>query len=447
MTTTAPTTTFLPPGSNGWPLVGETLHFLLDRNFMRKRHERHGPIFRSNILGTPTIFMIGPEAVRFVLASHFDHFSWGQGWPESFQTLLGESLFVQDGAEHQRNRRLLLPAFHGRALASYFATMDSITRQYLERWLKLGEFAWFSENKQLTFDIASQILLGATPGPEVARLSSLFATLTDGFFALRRSTLPWTRFGKALAARDEILHHLAKVIKDREHAPTSDALSLLLAARDEHGEQLTQREIMLQSMLLLFAGHETTTSMITSLCLELARHPKVLARARAEQAQLAAQGPVSLEQLGQMPYLEQILREVERLHPAVAGGFRGVVKPFEFNGYAVPEGWRVQYSIIGTHNTPSVYTAAERFDPDRFGPEREEHKKQAFSLIGFGGGPRVCIGVAFAQMEMKIIAAHLLRSYQWDLLPNQNLDLAIIPTRRPKDNLRVFFRRWHGAEA
>ncbi len=440
-------TTLLPPGSSGWPLVGETLHFLLDRNFMQKRQRRHGSIFRSNILGTPTIFMIGPEAVRFVLASHFDHFSWGQGWPESFQTLLGESLFVQDGAEHQRNRRLLLPAFHGKALASYFATMDSITRQYLERWLNLGEFAWFSENKQLTFDIASQILLGATPGPEVARLSGLFATLTNGFFALRRSTLPWTRFGKALAARDEILRHLAKVIKDREQSPTNDALSLLLAARDEHGEQLSQREIMLQSMLLLFAGHETTTSMITSLCLELARHPKVLARARAEQAQLVAQGPVSLEQLGQMPYLEQILREIERLHPAVAGGFRGVVKPFEFNGYAVPEGWRVQYSIVRTHNTPSVYAAAERFDPDRFGPEREEHKKQAFSLIGFGGGPRVCIGVAFAQMEMKLIAAHLLRSYQWDLLPNQNLDLATIPTRRPKDNLRVFFRRWHPLEA
>ena len=151
-----------------------------------------------------------------------------------------------------------------------------------------------------------------------------------------------------------------------------------------------------------------------------------------------------LEQLQQMPYLDQVLSETERLHPPVAGGFRGVVKSFEYEGFTIPAGWRLQYNILETHLDPSIYPNPTHFDPDRFSPERAEHKKQPFSLIGFGGGPRICLGMAFAKMEMKLLMAHLLRGYQWDLLPNQDLDLAIVPTRRPKDNLQVFFRCWHG---
>ena len=144
-----------------------------------------------------------------------------------------------------------------------------------------------------------------------------------------------------------------------------------------------------------------------------------------------------MEQLGQMPYLEQILSEIERLHPPVGGGFRGVIKPFEFNGFHVPAGWQLVYSILLTHQLPEIYPNPERFDPDRFSPQRQEHKQRPFSLIGFGGGARICIGIAFAKMEMKIVAAHLLRGYQWELLPNQSLDSVLVPTRRPKDRLRV----------
>ncbi len=142
-----------------------------------------------------------------------------------------------------------------------------------------------------------------------------------------------------------------------------------------------------------------------------------------------------------MPYLEQILNETERLHPPVGGGFRGVVKPFDFKGFHVPEGWLAQYSILVTHRSPDVFPDPERFDPDRFSPERQESKQKPFSLIGFGGGPRICLGIAFAKLEMKIVMAHLLRDYEWELLPNQHLEPVVIPIRRPKDRLKVRFRR------
>jgi cytochrome P450 len=423
----------LPPGRTGLPILGETLQLIFDPQFVQKRYQQYGPIFRSRVLGRSTVFLVGPEAAEFVLSSGMEHFTWQDGWPDSFKILLGRSLFLQEGEEHRRNRRLMMPAFHGPALAQYVETIETITQNYLQRWEQQQELRWYSEFKELTFEIASQIFLGSDPGAETARLSKLFTTLTNGLFGL---SLP-----RAIGARNQILDHLTRVIQARQQNPTRDALSLLIQAQDEEGNRLSLEEIRDQAMLLLFAGHETTTAMLTWVCLELARHPAVLTRARTEQDQLASQGTIGLNQISQMPYLDQILSEIERFHPPIAGGFRGVVKPFEFKGYAVPAGWLAQYSILVTHRLPEVYPEPDRFDPDRFGPDRPAAKQKPFSLIGFGGGPRICIGIAFAKLEMKLILAHLLRDYEWEILPQQSLEPVVVPTRRPQDGLKVQFRR------
>ncbi len=316
----------IPPGSFGLPILGETLAFFLDRDFSKKRYRQYGSIFKTHLLGRPTVVMLGTEALEFVLSSHLENFSWRQGWPANFKILLGESLFLQDGEEHRRNRRLMMPALHGRALANYFTTMEDITCIYLQKWENQQEFTWFSEFKQLTFDIASQLLLGTSPGLEGMRLSQLFTTLSSGLFALNSLPLPFTKFGKAVAARNQILEHVTKVVRERQQNPTKDVLSLLVQAEDEEGNRMSEKELIAQALLLLFAGHDTTTTMLTWLCLELARHPEVLQRAREEQLKLADISPLTLQQLGQMPYLEQVLWEVERLRPSVGAGFRGVVK-------------------------------------------------------------------------------------------------------------------------
>ncbi|BAY31835.1 cytochrome P450 [Nostoc carneum NIES-2107] len=431
----------LPPGSFGLPLLGETLEFVADPyKFGNKRYQQYGSIFKTNILGRPTVVMVGPEAIEFVLSRHMEYFSWREGWPQNFKVLLGESLFLQDGEEHRKNRRLMMPALHGSALANYVATMEEITSGYLKKWQEKQEFTWFSEFKQLTFDIASQLLLGTTSGSESLRFSKLFASLSNGLFAINRLQLPFTTFGKAVAARNQILEYLSDFIKQRQQNPTKDVLSLLIQSKDEDGNSMSERELIAQAVLLLFAGHETTTSMLTWLCAELALHPDVKERAREEQLQLANKGALSLEQLGQMPYLEQVLLEVERLHPPVGGGFRCVIKDFEFRGFHVPAGWQLLYSIYVTHSLEEIYPQPEVFDPDRFSPQRQENRQYPFSLIGFGGGPRICIGIAFAKMEMKIIAAHLLRSYDWEILPHQSLATVRVPTNQPKDGLRVRFQ-------
>lgn len=426
----------LPPGRFGLPIVGESLSFLFDPDFARKRQARYGSIFKTHILGRPTVVMAGPEANRFLLSSHMSHFSWRQGWPKTFQELLGESLFLQEGEQHRRNRKLLMPAFHGKALAGYQDTMTRITQRYLERWEQLGTFAWFDEMKQLTFEIASVLLIGQETGDQGQQLSQWFTELTQGLFAIP-VRWSWTRYGRALRARDRLLAHLETVIQARWKQPTQDALGLLVQSRDEQGDRLSLDEIKVQALLMLFAGHETTTSMLTSLVMALAQHPEVYAQAQAEQDGLSAAGALDLAQLKQMPYLDQVLKEVERQYPPVGGGFRGVVKPFEFNGYYVPAGWQALYRIDAAHQDARCYTDPDRFDPDRFRPERAEHQRYDYSLVGFGGGPRICLGMAFAQMEMKIVAALLLRRYTWTLQPDQDLRLNPVPTLRPRSGLKV----------
>ena len=430
----------LPPGSLGLPFIGESLNFLFDPQFADKRQAKYGNIFKTHILGRPTVVMMGPEANSFILSSHMEHFSWREGWPGTFRELLGESLFLQEGEQHRRNRKLLMPAFHGKALESYFDTIVSISQNYLNQWERIGTFTWFGEMKKLTFEIASKLLIGSEPGEMTDRLSQWFTDLTNGLFMvpLRWS---WTPYGRALQARDQLLAHIQKVVEDRMAHPTKDALGLLVQSEDENGDRLTMEELKVQALLMLFAGHETTTSMLTSLMMAFAQNPEVLAKARLEQDSLAAKGGLNLEQLRQMPYLEQCIQEIERMYPPVGGGFRKVVKEFEFNGYRVPAGWMALYRIDAAHKDPRCYTNIETFDPDRFNPERAEHKRYDYSLMAFGGGPRICLGIAFAKMEMKVLAAQVLRQYSWKLTPNQDLSMNPIPTLRPASGVKVHLRR------
>lgn len=442
MPASQPSTTSLPlpPGKSGLPWIGETISFLFDPDFATKRRQQYGAIFRTHIIGRPTVVMSGAAANKFILATHFDKFSWRDGWPDNFKELLGASLFLQEGAEHQRNRKLLMPAFHGKALVNYVETIDKITDRYLDKWAQTGELTWFPELKNLTFEIASVLLIGSEPGAQTTELSRLFTELTNGLFTL---PLKWsyTTYGRAIAARDKLLAHIETVVLARQQQPSQDALGLLVQSQDEDGNRLSVAELKVQALLLLFAGHETTTSLIASLCLALAQHPEILATARAEQIQIGADTTISIDSLKQMTYLDRVLREVERMYPPVGGGFRGVVEEFEFNGYRVPKGWQVLYRIPEAHFDETVYPDPTSFDPDRFAPERYEYKPSDYTFATYGGGSRICIGMAFAQMELKIIAAKLLRHYSWELLPDQNLTLDPIPTLHPRDGLKVKFQK------
>jgi cytochrome P450 len=427
----------LPPGSLGLPLIGDTLNFLQDSQFAKKRHQQYGPIFKTSLFGQPTVFVRGQEASLFVLTNDNKYFV--MNLPASTKALLGSlALSVQTGADHQNRRKLLYQAFQPRALAGYIGAMENITQRYLEKWEKMETMTWYPELRKYTFDVAGKLLVGIDNGSETA-LGHNFENWCRGLFSISLD-LPWTHFGKAKKSRKLLLAELEKIIRDRQQGTPSgkDALSLLISGRDEEGNSLSLDELKDQVLLLLFAGHETLTSAISSFCLLLAQNPDVMASLRAEQQQFPATEPLTLEQLKQMTYLEQVLREVLRLIPPVRGIFRKVINACEFGGYEIPKGWTVACGINQTHQDSQLYPEPERFDPDRFSPERAP---KPFSYVPFGGGLRDCLGKEFARLEMKLFAAKIVREFEWELLPDQDLNLIAIPAQRPRDGLRVKFRR------
>jgi len=197
-------------------------------------------------------------------------------------------------------------------------------------------------------------------------------------------------------------------------------------------------ELKSQALFLVAAGYATTSSLLTYLAYAFAKHPDVMARAREEQRALGISGPLTVEDVKRMTYLDQVVTEVERRFPPVSFGFRGVAEEFEYGGFVIPKGWQVLYSIAATHQDPDYFPDPETFDPDRFPQGRNE--RGSFKLVGFGGGPRVCMGMMLARTQVKLIASRLLRGYMWELLPGQDLSPVIMPARRPREGLRVRFR-------
>jgi len=425
----------LPPGDFGLPVIGDTLSFFRDRDYAKKKHAQHGPVFKTRLLGNPTIFVKDREANQFVLSHENQYFQ--VTWPPSTRALLGDlSLALQTGNVHQNRRKLLAQAFMPRALSGYIDTVQAITERYSDRWAKLGELTWYPELRNYTLDVACKLLVGLDDGSQT-RLGHLFETWCEGLFSIPLA-LPWTRFGKAKRCRTLLLEEIEQTIVARQQAsdPGNDALSLLMQARDEDGNGLSLEKLKDQILLLLFAGHETLTSAIASYCLLIAQNPQVWDQLRAEQAHFREQ-PLTLDTLKQMTYLEQVLQEVLRLVPPVGGGFRKVLQACDLAGYQIPAGWTVLYEINQTHLNPGTYENPAAFRPERFGPDAEGRAK--YSYLPFGGGIRECLGKEFARLEMKIFAVQLLRHCTWELLPDQDLSLVTVPTPHPRDNLQVKF--------
>lgn len=416
------------------PWLGQPWAFLSHPGaYLLRGYRQHGPVFRTRLFGMSLVALLGPEANRQVLVARRERFSHALGYA-MVRKVLGDGLLFQDGDVHARNRTLMTPAFHQRAVNSYFDLMQATAETHAARWARSGRAPMYERFRELTFEIMARLVLGLEGDLRLAELGALNDRLAKGSAAFLRVGWPWTTYGRGLRARDALRTYLRTVIAARRGAPGDDALGLLMAARDEHGAALDEEELLDQAVILMFAGHETTTSLLTSFTMALRDHPHVADQLRDEQRRVVGDGPLRVEHLRELVRLDATLKEVERLLPPISLGQRGVVSDVEVGGYRLPAGTMVIYSSYVTHHLPDVYREPERFDPDRFLPPREEHKATPYALIGFGGGPRLCIGLAFAQLEAKIVASLLLRRYRWHLAPGPT-PLRWVPTLHPLDGL------------
>jgi retinoid hydroxylase len=415
------------------------------RAFALARAARFGPVFRSHIFGRPTIVMVGPEALRFALLTHQHHFVTGRGWPRGLRLLMDGALMMKDEAEHRRTRRALSPAFSTHALERYLPTVVATTESYFARWSAIDSFSLYDASKLLMFDVASQLLLGRAPGAEISWLASLFEDYVRGMTGVQpllAFPIRWLPFGRAMRARDLLLKEIGEAIERRRRMMAKDAVSLLLEAQASDDDFLTDEALARHILFLLFAGHESSTSLLTTACIELAGRPEMLDRARAEVAAAMPAGTApTLETIERMGFLNQILLETERLYPPFTGAFRQVAQPFEFRGYHVPEGWQVFYCIAGTHHLEDVHDDPLRFDPDRFRPPLDKQARQECALAGFGGGAHSCLGKELARLEVKVMLAMLLRDYEIEILAPQPIAMTDFPSLHPRAPVASRLRR------
>ncbi|HEY9639489.1 MAG TPA: cytochrome P450, partial [Coleofasciculaceae cyanobacterium] len=424
---------------------GETFELFRGEELFYWRHfHKYGPVFKTHAMGQKFAFLVGPDANRLVLLEQADHVSTTLGW-EFLRPVFGNGLLFLEGEPHRATRRLMYPAFHGQAIASYFETIQSIVQDFVQDWAERDAIALGLEFRQLALRVASRLFMGTQTDAEVGHTSQYFLQLLKGGLAILRLDLPWTAYGRSQQARRQLIEFLRPVIAERQrqgHLEESrDVLGLLLAAVDEDGNRLSESEVIDQTLFMLVAGHETTANLLSWLLFELGSDPEWRSRLRAEQAEVVGDQPLSLSALKQLPLLNNVLKEGERLYPPVYGIPRGVVKDMEYAGYRIPAGWYVDVSPMLTHRLPELYADPDRFDPDRFAPPRQEDKQHPFALVGFGSGPHSCLGMEFAQMEMKIILSALLRQYDWTVTPERSEIAPVWQPSKMQNKLQAHFRK------
>jgi cytochrome P450 len=434
-----------PPGDTDFSrartlqIARDPLPILLDA------YERFGPIFSLRLLHSRVVFMLGPEANHYVTVGHPENFHWRESSFGDLIPLLGDGLLTVDEDFHDRARAIMMPAFHREQVAVATEGMTIEAEQAIAA-LPVGEvvdvYEWM---RNLAMRIAMRALLGLDPdeagkgaaAAEHFERALVFYGIDFHLRLLRGPGSPWHKMVRSREILDEIV--FAEIARRRARPDPSrrDILSLLVGARGTGGEEFSDREIRDQVMTLMFAGHDTSTSTLTFMLHELARHPEVTRRLHEEQDRVLGGNPPSPLQLEkEMPYLEMVLDEVLRLYPPAWIGPRRAIREYEFGGFTVPEDAYVNYCSWASHRLPEVFPEPEAFIPERFTRERKAALPRG-AYVPFGGGSRICIGKRFGQTEVKLVATMLLQRLRLEALPGRTMTIRQMPTLSPEGGLRM----------
>jgi len=396
-----------------------------------------------------TVFAYGPELVRQVATQHDIYYKYPltgplyrlRGTSERTQPLnhFLVGLFGVNEEDHLQQRKLMMPAFHRQRLATYADDMVAIVTDELGR-LQPGQIhemaAWL---RQLTLRIATQSLFGEDIGSEggstgqiIQEALRLQGNLLLKLWPLDLPGFPWHRYLN-LAARYGTVMKTLIAAKRQRGMDDPDVLSMLMQVQDEEsGTHLSEAELLGHVGVLYVAGHETSANALTWTLFLLSQHPQVMGDVLDELDAVLQGSPPWLEQLQQLPLLERVIKESMRILSPVPWNGRVTSKVTELNGYELPAGTEVLVSIYQTHQMPELYPEPASFKPERW----ETITPDAYEYNPFSAGPRLCIGAAFAMMEIKIILAMLLQQYRLEFIP-QTIDRSGVIVMSSKKGLSM----------
>ncbi len=429
------------PGNRGLPLIGNTLALMKDPIGMtRKRYDRYGPISWTSAFGLRLVQMIGPDANQFVMLNRGDLFSNHDGWDYFIGKFFHRGIMLLDFDEHKWHRKIMQQAFNRDLLKGYLQRMGPHIEAGLQNWQDIPDFHVLSAVKQLTLDLATDVFMGYELGPEANAINKAFIDTVRAGTALVRANVPGGRWAKGLKGRKVLEDFFRKELPAKRTSKDSDLFSVLCHASTEDGHQFSDDDVVNHMIFLMMAAHDTSTITLSTLFYYLAKHPQWQERLREESLALN-KICIEYDDLASLEGIGMAMKEALRLCAPVPSMPRRTVRDVEFNGYLIPKGSFITISPYFTHFMEEYWPEPNKFDPDRFSEERREDKVHPYAWVPFGGGAHKCIGLHFAEMQVKAILHQVLLNYRWSVPGDYEMPVDLTSLPVPADGLPVKLER------
>ncbi len=430
----------LPAGSPALPFL-QMVHWIARPfSYMESCARQYGDLFTVP-LGknfAPVIFVSHPQALQQILSPDSKEFDapGNTSGNQLFQPFLGDSsVILLSGDRHRRQRQLMMPPFHGDRMRAYGQLISDITEEVISQWQVGQHFAVRNSLQAISLRVILGAVFGLNEGSRYQQLEKLLSSMLDVtssplsvsmlYFPILRqdfgSLSPWGRFLRQKQQIDQLLYAEIQERRAQPDSSRTDILSLLMSARDQAGEPMTDVELRDELMTLLVAGHETTATAMTWALYWIHKLPSVCEHLLRELDSLG--GSLEASAILKLPYLNAVCCEALRIYPVGMLTFPRVVKsPCQLMGYQLDPGTVVIGSIYLSHQREEVYPEPKQFKPERF----LERHFSPYEYLPFGGGSRRCIGMAFASFEMKVVLAKILSRFELALADNR----PVRPVRR-----------------
>ncbi|XP_078444831.1 abscisic acid 8'-hydroxylase 3-like [Wolffia australiana] len=432
----------LPPGSMGWPWIGETHKFYSeDPNvFFATKQQRYGEIFKTHLLGYPCVMLANPEAARFVLSTQAQLFK--PTYPKSKETIIGPSaLFFHQGDYHSRLRKLVQGSLSPEAIRFLLPDINSRVISLLTS-LEGRTVTTFHEMKNLSFDVGILAVFGRDLDDQCKEELTKYYCIAEKGYNSFPNRFPGTLYSKAVAARKKLEEIMRQLIQERRQGRMEkNLLSVLMSSQYNNGVTLSDDQIVDNVIGVLFAARDTTASAMTWIIKYLYANKKLLESIKEEHASVCRLGEgsdcwLSWEQTRKLKLTHRVIMESLRMASIISFTFREAVADVEYKGYLIPKGWKVLPLFRNIHHSAEFFPEPKKFNESRF---RESPSPGTF--LPFGSGVHACPGNELAKMEMIILMHHLVTKYRWEILESSS-DIEYGPFPIPKGGLPAqFFRQ------
>ncbi|HEY1338128.1 MAG TPA: cytochrome P450 [Bryobacteraceae bacterium] len=412
----------IPRLAGGLPLLGHALEFWKNPvDLLRRGRDLHGELFSFRLVGKTVHVLTEPGGNEAFFRAPDDQLSAREAYRFTIP-MFGKGVAYDVSPELMDEQiGLIIPALRDARMQTYVQAMEEEAEAYSDAWGEEGEFELTRAMNEMTVFNACRCLIGREFR---RRLSAEFAAsyhdLEAGvnLIAFFRPGWPLPAMRRRDRGRANILRLISQVLQERRRRPgDEDFVDTLIAARYADGGGLTDHEITGLLLTLIFAGQHTTAIMASWTGILLLRHQRYLERVRIEQSRLDRDRPLTLAALRSLVMLERCIKEAERMYPPLVMLMRVILRDFTYRGETLPAGDLAMVAPAVTHRLAHVFREPNRYDPDRFGPGREEDRRTQFALIGFGGGKHRCIGAGFAYQHIKVLWTVLLRKFHLELAP------------------------------